>query len=455
MSEHHPPRDRMNSGANGQASVEAEARRSPEQIQDDIRQTRSAMDETIDALADKFNPRHLVEDFTDNLTSHDAVRNAIEKVKQNPLPAALVGAGVAWMIYSDTRSQNPRVSRRASGHDSDYGTGWRDPAVHPTERQPYEVRSEQPNVEPLTEGDVEIIDVYFPEYRDYHELEAHSVLYDEHDDSEDAQNWRNRLADAKSRAADASAAALEKAKEGGHGVRNAVSAAAARVGDTISTAGEKVTGGASAVGHGISSGASAAADGVSRAASATGSGIASAASATGHGISSAASSTASAAQDGYAKARDAGAKGMEESPLAMGLGALGLGLIAGLLTPRTRFEDERMGELSDEVYDRGKSVAKDAAARAKHTAEATAAEALGQARAEGMEPSSIASKVGRVAKAASDAASEEARRQGMSPEQLKEMGRRVGEAAKETAKTETQREVDESEASKLAEQVST
>jgi len=69
----------------------------------------------------------------------------------------------------------------------------------------------------------------------------------------------------------------------------------------------------------------------------------------------------------------------ENNPLGLAAGAVAVGFLAGMLIPSTRFEDERMGELSDEVIDRaketgqealerGKQVAQDAAESAKETA---------------------------------------------------------------------------------------
>jgi ElaB/YqjD/DUF883 family membrane-anchored ribosome-binding protein len=70
----------------------------------------------------------------------------------------------------------------------------------------------------------------------------------------------------------------------------------------------------------------------------------------------------------------------QENPLGLAIGSVAVGFVAGLLLPSTRVEDERLGELSDEVIDRaketgqealerGKSVAQEAAQSAKETAQ--------------------------------------------------------------------------------------
>ena len=70
----------------------------------------------------------------------------------------------------------------------------------------------------------------------------------------------------------------------------------------------------------------------------------------------------------------------QENPLGLALGGLAVGLLAGMLMPSTRVEDDKLGELSDQVVDqiketggeaveRGKQVAQEAAQSAKETAQ--------------------------------------------------------------------------------------
>jgi len=70
----------------------------------------------------------------------------------------------------------------------------------------------------------------------------------------------------------------------------------------------------------------------------------------------------------------------QENPLGLALGGLAVGVLAGMLMPSTRLEDEKLGQLSDQVIDqikdtggealeRGKQVAQEAAQSAKDTAQ--------------------------------------------------------------------------------------
>jgi ElaB/YqjD/DUF883 family membrane-anchored ribosome-binding protein len=70
----------------------------------------------------------------------------------------------------------------------------------------------------------------------------------------------------------------------------------------------------------------------------------------------------------------------QENPLGLAIGAVAAGFIAGMLIPSTRVEDEKIGEVADQVkdqvkqtgqeaLDRGKQVAQEAATAAKETAQ--------------------------------------------------------------------------------------
>jgi hypothetical protein len=100
--------------------------RSAEQIQSDIQQTRSDMGETLDAIRNKFSPGELLDQALTYFkssnggnragvgeTASEWANNLGDMVKQNPVPVALIGAGVAWLMMGGSRrtaSPGPRTS---------------------------------------------------------------------------------------------------------------------------------------------------------------------------------------------------------------------------------------------------------------------------------------------------------------------------------------------------------
>jgi gas vesicle protein len=89
----------------------------------------------------------------------------------------------------------------------------------------------------------------------------------------------------------------------------------------------------------------------------------------------------------------------QENPLGLALGGVAVGVIAGLLLPTSRVEDEKIGPMADQVKDqiketgeeameRGKDVAQQAAETAKEAGQQHAEELKGSAqeRAETVSP---------------------------------------------------------------------
>lgn len=119
-----------------------------EALRSDIDVTRRRMDDTIEALGDRMQPRHLLDEvlgyfrrtddsgnsrlsnMRDSVTSgtSTAVHAVVDTVKHNPLPALLIGAGVAWMIYNHRRESSSSASWETT---TDTGDGIRyDPDAH-------------------------------------------------------------------------------------------------------------------------------------------------------------------------------------------------------------------------------------------------------------------------------------------------------------------------------------
>ena len=67
------------------------------------------------------------------------------------------------------------------------------------------------------------------------------------------------------------------------------------------------------------------------------------------------------------------AKGLaQENPVGLALGAVAIGFVAGLLIPSTRIEDEKLGEVSDQVVEKAKETGQEALEHGKQVAQETA-----------------------------------------------------------------------------------
>ena len=67
------------------------------------------------------------------------------------------------------------------------------------------------------------------------------------------------------------------------------------------------------------------------------------------------------------------AKGLaQENPLGLAIGSVAVGFLAGLLIPATRVEDEKLGEMSDQVIEKAKEAGQEALEHGKQVAQETA-----------------------------------------------------------------------------------
>jgi hypothetical protein len=146
-------------------------------------------------------------------------------------------------------------------------------------------------------------------------------------------------------------------------------------------------------------------------------------------------------QQGYAYSRDTVSAAMDEYPLAAGAAFLGLGLLLGFALPETRYEDEMMGEASDELKQRAKETGREAVHRAQEVAMATAEAALDEAEHQGLAPHQLGEKVQQAASEVKRVVQEK-----VSGEQVRQAGEKVSQIASraaETVKEETSRQVDD------------
>jgi uncharacterized protein DUF3618 len=96
----------MKSNGNGSTGTESGSRR-PHEIQAEIERTRQEMDGTLNALETRLTPGQLYDQAVQYLRNNggtEFVSNLGEQAKQNPLPVALVGIGLAWLMATDRNS---------------------------------------------------------------------------------------------------------------------------------------------------------------------------------------------------------------------------------------------------------------------------------------------------------------------------------------------------------------
>jgi hypothetical protein len=325
---------------------------SSDEIRRDIRRTRAQMDETVDAIEERLRPRHLIDDLLEMFRSSgggsavsgashtfkDAGYKIFDKLKQHPMPAALIGAGLVWLMFE--RDDDGRALR-------DYRPRKWD--VPPHSGSYVDARTGQP---------------YSADY-----------------ENATGEQSRGKVG-----------SAIEGAKE-------TVQSAAGKVGEWTGSAWQ----GAASAGQAMRDYASSTSDGISR---------------------------------GYETGKHYVARGMEEYPLAMGAAAMALGVLTGLILPRTRAEDQLMGDAADEVKDRVREAGQEVVERGKEVAR----EAGQEAQRQGLGAGTIVEKAKRVIEDVKDAASESAKREGIDPQTLAHKGKEVAERTKESARDQAQRE---------------
>jgi hypothetical protein len=196
--------------------------------------------------------------------------------------------------------------------------------------------------------------------------------------------------------------------KGGENMKETFQSLASKIGSVGTTtwsasAGYAKTAGdtATAMAHRVSSGATSVASGVCRLGGRAQAGVTSA----------------------YAQSRRYASDSIENYPLAVGGAALGIGLVAGLVLPRSRREDRWMGAASTELKHRAKDTAERAVERGKEVASATAAAAMDEAEKQGMMPGQLVERARETLTKAQQTAQEK----------LKEASHQVGEKTSQVA----------------------
>ncbi|WCR10320.1 DUF3618 domain-containing protein [Paracoccus stylophorae] len=292
--------------------------RSPEEIEREIEQQRSELTSTLDDLQDRFSIDGLVRQIGEQFREHggDMSRSITNQIKANPIPLALTGIGLAWMMFGNSRPPAPASPGRV---EEDYRRARLDhdrPYTRPTSQ-----------VAPTRAG---------PAWaRDDHDVQGGSDGYGSSigDTARSgAQSVKDGLSSAGSAASDAASSAGSTIAEGAESVR-----------DSVAAAGNRIAEGTEALTE----------EGRKRVIAAR---------------QKALEMRRSTSQS-VAQGADAAADFYDRQPLVVGALALAFGAALGGALPRTRVEDDLMGEQSDHLIEEAERIFEEEKAKAKQVAE--------------------------------------------------------------------------------------
>jgi gas vesicle protein len=239
----------------------------------------------------------------------------MDTVRANPIPAAMIGAGLAWLFFGGRKDRQHREARQYRDDRSMYG------------------------------------DIYSRGYQ--------GGAYDAYPDDFGGDTATSS----------APSGARELMSNAGRKVSDVAHGAVAGVGHLAHDAGAAVSNAARGVGESVSHLAHGARDQIGAGAQRVGAGVGAGAQWVGRN----AAAMGHTAADGARRVQTRGAELYETNPLAIGAVAVALGAVVALAAPRTDLEDRYMGGARDQLTDRAQQFAHEAISKvesaASHAAE--------------------------------------------------------------------------------------
>ncbi len=309
-----------------------------DEIEEDIEYTRSAMDDTISELFERLAPKNLLSDVMGAI--RESMRNKRRKSRRRRERAYDDDYGY------DEHDDEPGIARRAAtavGKQTleivknhplptaliTAGIVWM--AMEPdreTRAANRRIKRLQHELEPPVTGQ------YTATYR---RIESDyggetGMRGGAPQGPGMTEKLRQGAHDARERLGDAAHSMRERVGDAAHSMRERASHATEKIGDFAQSAKERVT-------H------------------------------AGERLSDTASHLGENIREGIHHTRERYDRAVDQYPLAVAAGALGVGILAGMLLPRTRAEDRFIGETSDEVKERGRELGREAAERGTEMAE--------------------------------------------------------------------------------------
>jgi ElaB/YqjD/DUF883 family membrane-anchored ribosome-binding protein len=88
-----------------------------ERIEADVQQSRHRLNDTLDQLGSKFSPGQMLDEGLDLIQGQagQLAKTVGRQVRDNPVPIALIGLGIAWLVVSNRRAsgvEDPKHRRR-------------------------------------------------------------------------------------------------------------------------------------------------------------------------------------------------------------------------------------------------------------------------------------------------------------------------------------------------------
>ncbi|MBM7070082.1 DUF3618 domain-containing protein [Actibacterium sp. 188UL27-1] len=302
--------------------------RSPKEIEREIEEQRSDLTSNLEDLQDKFSIDTVVRQIGDQFREHggDMGRSISNQVKANPIPLALTGIGLAWLMFGS--SQQPQQRRHVSDN-------YDDDRYSATEREFRRSRESRglPYTPPTT----------------YDADRSAAQPSWARGDDDDSPSVVDHLSSGAGAVKDKAAGSAQSAKDGlanaGSTVGDAVSSVKSAVGDATQSAKQ----GLSSAGNRIAEGTEALTEeGRKRVIAAR---------------QKAVEMRRSAARS-MSQGTDAAADFYDQQPLVVGALALAVGAALGGALPRTKAEDDLMGAQSDDLFDQAERIFEEEKAKA-------------------------------------------------------------------------------------------
>lgn len=338
--------------------------KSSDAIKADIERTRNEMTEKIDTIQERLSPDNLkmqaqgmvqdiMQESADAISefvrtnTQQAGRTLVETIKHNPLPSAVIGLGLGWLLMNTVNTQRSDDDRSRSRDDL-YGMG--DSGRYQPRREyrtgPGAMRGAQASY-----GGSSLDDVYSGQYG-YAEWQEPDALYGDNQGrgiAGKAAAVAGKVGDTAQNIAGAVGGAVQSAAGT---VQDAVQDAAQAAGDTAGQAAhslaDRVSGAAGTIGDAAGSIAQPAAQMARQARHQ--------AMSAGRQAAYQAGSFGSETQHQAARAGRTVQRTLEDNPVAFGAAALLAGVAIGVSLPATRHERQLLGDMHDQVMDKAQNM---------------------------------------------------------------------------------------------------